>query len=47
VKKHESHVDKLDQLKLKIVVLHDDRDEEIHMSQPVEFVSANLISIDS
>ena len=35
VKKHESQVGKLNQLKLKIVVLHDDHDDEIHMTQPV------------
>ena len=37
VKKHGSQVDELDQLKLKIIVLHDDRDEEIHMTRPIGF----------
>jgi len=36
VKKRESQVGELDQLKLKTVVLHNNRDSEIHMTQPVE-----------
>jgi len=45
VKKHESQADELGQLKLKIVILHDDRDDEIHMTQPVGFIAADLISV--
>ena len=46
MKKHESQVGELDQLKLKIVVFHDDHDEEIHMSQPIGFIATDLISVD-
>ena len=35
--KHESQVGELNRLKLKAVVLHDDRDEDIHMTQSVGF----------
>ena len=45
VKKHEYQVDELDQLKLKTVVLYDDRGEEIHMTQPVEFIDTDSISV--
>ena len=45
MKKHESQVDELDLLQLKTIVLHDDHDKEIHMTQPVEFVAQNLASI--
>jgi len=45
VKKREFQVGELDQLKLKTVVLHDDRDKEIHMTQPAGFVAADLVSI--
>jgi len=31
VKKDESQVGELDQLELKVIVLHDDREEEVHM----------------
>ena len=47
MKKPEFQVSELDQLKLKIVILHDDCDDEIHMTQPVGFVAADLISVDS
>ena len=33
MKKRESQVGELNQLKLKTVVLHGDRDEELHMAQ--------------
>ena len=46
MKKCEFQVGELDQLKLKIVILHDDRDDETHMTQPVGFVAADLISVD-
>jgi len=45
VKKRESHVDELYQFKLKTVVLYDDRDEEVHMTQPVRFVAAKSVSV--
>jgi len=45
VKKHESQVGKLDQLKLKTIILHDDCDDEIHITQPVGFSAADLVSI--
>jgi len=44
VKKHESQISEINQLKLK-TVLHNDRDE-IHMTQLVGFSAANLISVD-
>ena len=44
VKKCGSQVGELDQLKLKTIIFHDDHDDDIHMTQPVEFVAANLIS---
>ena len=46
MKKHEFQVGEVDQLKLKTVVLHDDCDDKIHMTQPVGFVIADLISVD-
>ena len=46
VKKRKSQVSELDHLKLKTVVLHDDHDDEIHMTQPIEFITTNLISVD-
>ena len=44
MKKHESQVGERNKLKLKVVVLHDSIDKEIHMTQPIEFVAADLIS---
>ena len=46
MKKYGSEVSELDQLKLKIVILHNNHGDEIHMTQLVEFVTANLILID-
>jgi len=43
MKKHEFQVGELNQFKLKTVVLHDDRDKEFHMTQPVGFDAADLI----
>ena len=43
VKKHESQISEINQLKLK-TVLHNDRDE-IHMTQSVGFVVADSISV--
>jgi len=46
VKKRRSQVGELDQLKLKIAVLHSDRDEEVHMTQLVGFITVELVSVD-
>jgi len=46
VKKRGSQISELDQLKLKIVILHDGIGKEIHLTQPVEFVAAELKIID-
>ena len=40
MKKRVSQVDELDKLQLKTILLHDDRDEEIHMTQLVGFIAA-------
>jgi len=45
VKKHESQIDELDKLKLKAIVFHDGIDKEVHMTQPVWFVTAKSISV--
>ena len=45
VKNRGSQVGEFDQLKLKTVLLHDDLDKEIHMTQPIGFVPADLISV--
>jgi len=46
VKKRESQLGDLDQLKLKTVALYSDRDEEIHVTQSVGFVAAESILVD-
>ena len=51
VNKREYQVGELDKFKLKINVLHGNRDEEAHMTQPVGFIavestSVNLVSVD-
>ena len=46
VKKHGSQISELDQLKLKVVVLHDGIGEEIHKTRPIGFVAAVLKTID-
>jgi len=46
VNKCESQLGEFDQLKLKNIVLQDDRDEEINMTQPVGFTIADLVSVD-
>ena len=46
MKKRGSQVGELDQLKLKTIVLHNNRDDEIHITQTVEFVTVDLISVD-
>jgi len=45
VKKSESQVGEIDQLKLKTDVLHGDKDVEVHMAQLDEFVAAELVSV--
>ena len=45
VKKNKSQVGGLSQLKLKITVLYGNRDVEIHMTQPDEFVTAESVSV--
>jgi len=45
VKKRESQVGELDQLKLKTTVLHGDQDEEFHMTQPVGFIAEKLLLV--
>jgi len=46
VKKYESQISELDQLKLKVVILHDGIGKEIHMTQPVGYVAGDLKIID-
>jgi len=41
VKKYESRIGELD--KLKVVVLHDDIDKEVHMTQPVGLVTEDTV----
>ena len=43
MKKHGSQVGKLDQLKLKAIVLHDGIGKEIHMTQTVGFGATDLV----
>ena len=45
VKNRGSQVGEFDQLKLETVLLHDDLDKEIHMTQSIGFVPADLISV--
>ena len=46
MKKYGSQVGEVDQLKLKTVILRDDCDDKIHMTQPVGLVATDLISVD-
>ena len=46
MKKCGSQVGELEQLTLKTVILYDDRDGEIHMTQLVGFVVTDLVSVD-
>ena len=43
MKKRASQFGELHQLKLNIVVRHDDIGKNIHMTQPAGFVAANLV----
>jgi len=45
VKKHASQIGEIDKLKLKAVVLYDGIVKEVHMTQLVDFVIANLVSV--
>ena len=45
VKRRESQVGEIDQLKLKMVVFHNDRDGEVHMTHLVGFVIIKSVSI--
>ena len=45
VKKHKSQFGERDKLKLKVVVLHDDIEKEVHMTQPVRFNTEDLVSV--
>ena len=45
VKKSESQVGELDQLKLKTVILHDNRDVEVYMTQLDGFIAAKLFQL--
>ena len=43
MKKHESHVGELDQLKLNTAVFNGD--EDVHMTQQVGFIAAKSVSV--
>ena len=45
VKKRESQIIELDQIKLKTVVLHDCIGKEIDMTRPIGFVAGNLYQL--
>ena len=45
MKKCEPQVSELDKLKLKAVVLHDSIGKEVHITQPVQFVATDLITV--
>ena len=46
VKKHESQVDELDKLKLKVIILHDGIGKDVNMTQAVGFIATDLKTID-
>jgi len=46
MKKCGSQVGELDQLKLKVVILHDGIGKEIYMTQPARYVAGDLKIID-
>jgi len=46
IKKCGSQVGELEHLKSKTIILYDDRDDKIHMTQPVGFVVVDLVSFD-
>jgi len=45
MKKRVSRISELDKLKLKVIVLQDGISKEVHMTQSVGFVAANLFSV--
>ena len=45
VKKRESHSGELYQLKMKTTILYGNRAEEVHMTQPVGFITAKSILV--
>ena len=45
MKKHEFQIGKLDKLKLKVVVLHNDIGKEVHMTHLAQFVAADSVSV--
>ena len=45
MKKHISQVGKRDKLKLKVIILHDGIDKEVHMTQPARFATEDLVKI--
>ena len=45
MKKYESQIAELDKLKLKVVVLHNDIDKEVHMTHLAQFVAADSVSV--
>jgi len=46
VKKHESQIAEIDNLKLKVVILHDSIGKKVHITQPVGFVAADFVTAD-
>ena len=45
MKKHESQVGECDELKLKVVVLHDSIGKDVHMTQQVWFAAEDLVQL--
>ena len=45
VKKRESQIGELDKLKLKVVILYDGIDKEVHMTQPVDFFVVDSVLV--
>ena len=43
--KCEPQVIELDKLKLKVIILHDGIDKEVHMTQPVRFIVEDLVTV--
>ena len=39
------NVNKYDNLKLKVVVLHDGIGKEVHMTQPIRFAAEDLVTV--
>ena len=45
MKKHEFQIGERDNLKLKVVFLHDDIGKEVHMTQPIRFAAEDLVTV--